>query len=117
MILFGITAAFAKVQAPDAIPKFGVRYLFIPHPFATNYPLDYSIGQSVRLACLSHAASVRSEPGSNSSICIVDYAPAGAVSSKIWTQRFAHATKVKSVVAETNLATNTLILEAATKRE
>ena len=74
MISSGITAPFGKVQAPDAIPEFGVRYLFIPHPFATNHTLDYSIVWSVRLACLSHAASVRSEPGSNSSVCIVDSA-------------------------------------------
>ena len=43
MILFGITAPFGKVQAPDAIPEYGVRYLTITNPFATNYTLDYSI--------------------------------------------------------------------------
>ena len=36
----------------------------ITHPFAT----DWSCPQPVRLACVKHAASVQSEPGSNSSL-------------------------------------------------
>ena len=61
---------FRKVPiARDAaIPVPKARYLYITHPCATNCPLSYPIRQSVRLACLSHAVSVRSEPGSNSSI-------------------------------------------------
>jgi hypothetical protein len=66
--LSGITAPFGSPLRDDAIPKHRVRYLPITHPFATNHPLDYSIRWSVRLACLSHAASVRSEPGSNPSV-------------------------------------------------
>eukprot|EP00831_Metopus_contortus_P009226 TRINITY_DN13558_c0_g1_i4.p3 TRINITY_DN13558_c0_g1~~TRINITY_DN13558_c0_g1_i4.p3 ORF type:complete len:127 (+),score=0.45 TRINITY_DN13558_c0_g1_i4:452-832(+) len=69
MILSGITAPFGRIpKYSDAIPELQVRYLSITHPFATNYNQGYPIIQSVRLACLSHAASVRSEPGSNSSI-------------------------------------------------
>ena len=67
----GITGTFAKGPKTAAIPVSGVRYLCITHPFATKFLLDYSIRNSVRLACLSHAASVRSEPGSNSSVFIV----------------------------------------------
>jgi hypothetical protein len=73
MMLFGISAPFGRMpKHSDIIPKFGVRYLFIPHPFATNHTLGYPIVRSVRLACLSHAASVRSEPGSNPSVYIVE---------------------------------------------
>jgi hypothetical protein len=43
----------------NAIPKSGVGYLRITHPFAT-VPCG-----TVRHACLIHAASVRSEPESN----------------------------------------------------
>ena len=67
-ISFGITCTFANPpEGEAAIPNTGVRYLCITHPFATNLPE----GKFVRLACLSHAVSVRSEPGSNSSIFIV----------------------------------------------
>ena len=59
---------FRKGPKPAAIPECRVRYLCITHPFATNDLFSYPIRSSVRLACLSHAASVRSEPGSNSSI-------------------------------------------------
>ena len=64
----GINATFAKeAEASGGIPELGVRYLFITHPFAT---IRHSKPQrTVRLACLSHAASVRSEPGSNPSNC------------------------------------------------
>ena len=40
------------------------RSLRVTHPSAT----DQSCPQSVRLACVKHAASVRSEPGSNSQV-------------------------------------------------
>ena len=72
-MLSGITAPFGRVQALDAIPESRVRYLSIPHPFATIRLLSYPIKRTVRLACLSHAASVRSEPGSNSSLFIADF--------------------------------------------
>ena len=58
------------------IPEPEARYLCITHPSATE-PLLYCYSKGpVRLACLSHAASVRSEPGSNSSVCIVVSGPA-----------------------------------------
>ena len=66
-----LPALSQRNRSSAAIPESGVRCLRITHPFATNLPLDYSIGSFVRLACLSHAVSVRSEPGSNSSIFIV----------------------------------------------
>jgi hypothetical protein len=50
-----------------AIPVSKVRYPCVTHPSATK-PSRYCYKEGpVRLACLSHAASVRSEPGSNSS--------------------------------------------------
>ncbi len=61
---------FRKGPKPAAIPEFGVRYPSIPHQFATNQISGYPLKRSVRLACLSHAASVRSEPGSNSSLLV-----------------------------------------------
>ncbi len=51
-----------------------VTYLFLTRPPLNVLPLPST--HLVRLACLSHAASVRSEPGSNSSLCIVGTAPA-----------------------------------------
>ena len=60
-------------RSPDcsgdaAIPVSGVRCPCIPHPFAANLSSGFPLNRSARLACLSHAASVRSEPGSNSSL-------------------------------------------------
>jgi hypothetical protein len=66
--VIGYYRHFRKGVAPAAIPEPRVRYPGIPHPSATNQGSSYPNPRSVRLACLSHAASVRSEPGSNSSI-------------------------------------------------
>ena len=44
----------------DAVPVFGEDYLRVTNPFAA-IPCEIA-----RLACLIHAASVHSEPGSNS---------------------------------------------------
>ena len=71
-----LPALSQRDRSPAAIPESGVRCPCIPHPFATNQTLGYPAERFVRLACLSHAASVRSEPGSNSSLCIVGTAPA-----------------------------------------
>ena len=38
----------------------------VTHPFATGFPMYCYTEKPVRLACLNHAASVHSEPGSNS---------------------------------------------------
>ena len=38
----------------------------ISHPFATRHPRSKLLCAAVRLACVKHAASVQSEPGSNS---------------------------------------------------
>src|SRR5882672_6946386 len=50
-----------------AIPVPGVGYPCLTAPFATS-PVSCPTG-FVRLACLIHAANVRSEPGSNPSKC------------------------------------------------
>ena len=67
-MLSGITGTFAKGPKPAAIPVSEVRYPCITDPSATDRSLSYPNKRPVQLACLSHAASVRSEPGSNSSI-------------------------------------------------
>jgi hypothetical protein len=59
---------YVPTSRDAAIPESRARYPCIPHPFATNIAPSYPKAMSVRLACLSHAASVRSEPGSNSSV-------------------------------------------------
>ena len=72
----GITVTFAKDPCgPDVIPVSEVRYPCITDPFATEHAEYCYPTCPVRLACLSHAASVRSEPGSNSS---VEYRCSGA---------------------------------------
>ena len=67
-MLSGITGTFAK--APCGAPlSLCTRY--VTHALLTRSPLTLlplPSTRSVRLACLSHAASVRSEPGSNSSL-------------------------------------------------
>ena len=40
----------------------------VTHPFATRHPRSKLLCAAVRLACVKHAASVQSEPGSNSSV-------------------------------------------------
>ena len=40
----------------------------VTHPFATAFAMYCYIAKTVRLACLNHAASVHSEPGSNSQV-------------------------------------------------
>ena len=54
---------------PCAIPHQRADYLRVTHPSATSGPE----GPFVRLACLRRAASVRSEPGSNSPLWISLY--------------------------------------------
>ena len=53
-----------------AIPNLGANYPYITHPFAaviTNFfSEELKKVNLARLACLIHAANVRSEPGSNS---------------------------------------------------
>ena len=63
----GINATFAK--GPLRGPAVSLCPGYITYSLLTRSPL-YAIllQRTVRLACLSHAASVRSEPGSNSSI-------------------------------------------------
>ena len=73
----GITGTFAKprqVGTPLFLCPGYVTYLFLTRSPLNVLPLPST--HLVRLACLSHAASVRSEPGSNSSLCIVGTAPA-----------------------------------------
>ena len=71
----GINTTFAK----DALrhPAVSLCPGYVTYSLLTRSPL-YAIllQRTVRLACLSHAASVRSEPGSNSSILFVR-SPAG----------------------------------------
>ena len=64
---------YDTVVSSGITPPFGGLSLcpgYVAHVFLTRSPLYYpgKPGVRVRLACLSHAASVRSEPGSNSSV-------------------------------------------------
>ena len=61
-LALGHHAVLAVVS--HSCPPPGDRYLRVTHPSAT----DRSYPRSVRLACVKHAASVRSEPGSNSQV-------------------------------------------------
>ena len=59
-----LTLRYHAVLAPvsQSYPPLMDRSLRVTHPSATNTEM------SVRLACVKHAASVRSEPGSNSQV-------------------------------------------------
>ena len=61
-LALGRHAVLAVVS--HSCPPPGDRYLRVTNPSAT----DRSYPRSVRLACVKHAASVRSEPGSNSQV-------------------------------------------------
>ena len=62
--VFGITPCFHGLS-----PTRRVDHLRVTHPFATLIECKHST--TVRLACLKRAASVRSEPGSNSPSYII----------------------------------------------
>src|SRR5262249_25569965 len=73
----GITVTFAK--EPLRVPTLFLCPGHITHSLLTRPPLyDILLHHTVRLACLSHAASVRSEPGSNSSKKFAEQRPAFA---------------------------------------
>ena len=56
--------AYVSIRYP---PRLG-RFPCIPHPSATRHPGSKLPCAAVRLACIRPAASVHSEPGSNSSL-------------------------------------------------
>ena len=56
---------------PEAIPVSGVDKLRVTRPFAAQSLVSLRKPGFARLACLIHAASVRSEPGSNPSIRVL----------------------------------------------
>jgi hypothetical protein len=64
-------AVLARLS-PGYPPQLGT-FRCITHPFATRH--QGCPRAAVRLACVRHAASVQSEPGSNSSVrfCVLDY--------------------------------------------
>ena len=53
---------------PAAIPLYRAGYPRVTHPSATKFRITRFHLNSVRLACIKHAASVHPEPGSNSRI-------------------------------------------------
>ena len=68
-------------QFPAAIPRYGAGCPRVTHPFATKLPHVFGRSfkrrsNSVRLACVRHAASVHPEPGSNSHVLIFESASA-----------------------------------------
>jgi hypothetical protein len=56
-------------------------FRYITHPFATRH--QGCPRAAVRLACVKHAASVQSEPGSNSSVQYLFWSIAGPVLLKV----------------------------------
>ena len=52
-------------------------FRYITHPFATRHPRSKLLCAAVRLACVKHAASVQSEPGSNSYVQSLTYSTSG----------------------------------------
>ena len=60
---------------PAAIPLYEAGYPRVTHPSATKFIYlpseDFCYTNSVRLACVRHAASVHPEPGSNSQFYIL----------------------------------------------
>ncbi len=71
MTTSGITSPFGSLPKQALLSRCPG---YVTHALLTLSPLNCSQlpnHSSVRLACLSHAASVRSEPGSNSSIDIL----------------------------------------------
>ena len=61
---FHSTAYWVLAPVSRSYPQPKGRFLRVPHPFATLPNPEGSF--RVRLACVMHAASVPSEPGSNS---------------------------------------------------
>ena len=59
-------AVLARVSS--SCPPLKGIFLRVTHPFATRHQPSKLGRAAVRLACVRHAASVQSEPGSNSSI-------------------------------------------------
>jgi hypothetical protein len=62
----GAYAVLARIS-PSCPPLLG-RFLRVTHPSATRHQESKLSRAAVRLACVKHAASVQSEPGSNSSL-------------------------------------------------
>ena len=60
VVLSGISPPFGRLSL-----AMGAGYPRVTHPYATLLDLAVIL---VRLACVKHAASVRSEPGSNSPV-------------------------------------------------
>ena len=66
MVLCGISPSF-----PGLSPALGlVTYVLLTRPPLSYYSVLLLPNNSVRLACVKHAASVRSEPGSNSHLIL-----------------------------------------------
>ena len=55
-------------RVSPAYPPLTGRSLRVTHPFATRRQRSKLLPAAVRLACVKRAASVQSEPGSNSSL-------------------------------------------------
>ena len=71
------------------------RFPRVTHPCATN-PEGF-----VRLACVRHAASVRSEPGSNSQVCVTHLSVTGKP-AKLTSKSFKEPIPALSNVMDTN---------------
>ena len=69
----GSIRPFLQERLPWATHNWPKTFRYITHPFATRHPRSKLLCAAVRLACVKHAASVQSEPGSNSYVQSLTY--------------------------------------------
>ena len=76
-------------------------FRYITHPFATRRQAEARA--AVRLACVKHAASVQSEPGSNSSVQSLAFAFQGHISATSRSQNTDKVLLPKSLLSSANV--------------
>ena len=76
------------------------RFPRVTHPCATLHETEVSL--PVRLACVRHAASVRSEPGSNSQVCVTHLSVTGRNPARPTSKSFKEPIPALSNVMDTN---------------
>ena len=78
---FPLRAYAVLIRLSPSYPPLPDMFRYITHPFATRH--QGCPRAAVRLACVKHAASVQSEPGSNSSVQFLFWSIAGPVLLKV----------------------------------
>jgi hypothetical protein len=78
---FPLRAYAVLIRLSPSYPPLPDMFRYITHPFATRH--QGCPRAAVRLACVKHAASVQSEPGSNSSVQFLFCSSKGTVLLKV----------------------------------